>query len=336
MLNETDQIKWQPGASLSMLTARAYTFGLIRRYFFLSNVMEVDPPVIGECTVTDPYIESITVESVNRLCKKSTRFLQTSPEFFMKRMLAAGLPDIYYLGKAFRKEENGGRHNSEFTMLEWYKKKYDDNELISDVFDLVQFVVSGLYENKMLKQQAKGIEFTKESYAGVFFKYLNINPHTVPMSIIENLITKNIDFKFDAMDRQTGLDLLFSYCIEPKLDGFVCVYDYPESHAALARTAVNQDGVCVAKRFEFFLNGLELANGYWESTDPKELRQRFIKDNKLREQAGAAKVSLDEKFLAAMKSGLPECAGVALGVDRLLMGLFGKEGIKNVMPFSFA
>ena len=301
---------WKPTADLAALKARAQLNADIRQFFAERGVMEVEVPLMAHCTVTDPFIESIRTD-----CSGVKYYLQTSPEFGMKRLLAAPFAAemgcIYALGKAFRHGESGARHNPEFTMLEWYRLGFDDQRLMMEVGELV---------GAILPVHA----IIKLSYRQLFQRYLNIDPHTAEAGELKQITQANMAIEIEDDNPDTWLDLLVSHVLEPKLaadhpDSLVFIYDYPASQAALARTALDDNGETIAKRFEGFYNGIELCNGYWELTDSAEQALRFAADLSKRQQLGLPMVTADQRLVEALASGLPDCAGVALGVDRLLM-----------------
>ena len=297
---------------------RALLYAALRQYLASQNVLEVDVPVIGATRVSDPHLQSLTVNLSGREC-----YLQTSPEFFMKRMLAADSGAIYYLGKAFREDESGRMHNPEFTMLEWYRPGYDDHHLMGDVVALIRSVEPGIQVNKV-------------AYADIFESEVGVNPHNAPIERLKEIAHNKFNIQWDDDNKSTWLDVLFTHMVEPSMsDGLTVVFDYPVCQCALAKIASNRDGLEVARRFEVFWNGVELANGYWELTDAEVQRKRFERDNQLRRKIGLPEVVVDEKFLEALEKGLPECAGVALGVDRLLMCMLGETDIREVIAFPF-
>lgn len=314
-------LKWQPSASLARLHKRAQLLAEIRAFFAQRALLEVDVPVLAASTVTDPHLQSIPAQVGGE-----QQFLQTSPEFYMKRLLAAGSGACFYLGKVFRQDEDGRRHRPEFTLLEWYRPGFDDLALRGEVLELV---------SSLARLMSQSVPHRQISYAAVFAEYLDIDPHTATGEELAELARSTLDLHQPDMDadKSTWLDLLFSHCIEPHLDNIVLVYDYPECQCALARIAPNEKGQAVAKRFELFWNGMELANGYWELTDAKEQAARFAADNCTRQGMGLPVITPDAKLLAALEGGLPDCAGVALGVDRLLMCLVGASHIDEVVPF---
>jgi len=309
---------WQPGASIQALRQRSELLAQLRGFFHQRQVMEVDVPLLSRATVTDHNIESIQARNGD-----VAAYLQTSPEYFMKRLLASGSGDIYSLGKAFRSAESGRRHNPEFSLLEWYRCGWDEHQLMDEVAELIATLVPDIAVRRC-------------SYADVFIRHLQIDPHLTGLVDLQRLAVSAGSEAWAEESRANCLDLLFSVLIEPHLDdGLVLVYDYPACQAALAKYAEDSQGRRISRRFEAFLNGVELANGYCELTDATEQAARFAEDQRLRQQSGKAAVAADQHLLAAMEAGLPECAGVALGVDRLLMQLQGAESIEQVMPFSW-
>ena len=310
--------QWQPGASMATLRQRSRVFSELRNFFQQRQVMEVDVPSLSRATVTDHNIDSIQARNA-----EVAAYLQTSPEYFMKRLLASGSGDIYSLGKAFRSAESGRRHNPEFTMLEWYRLGWDEHQLMDEVVELIATLVPDIAVRRC-------------SYADVFIQHLQIDPHLTGLVDLQRLAVSAGSEAWAEESRANCLDLLFSVLIEPHLeDGLVLVYDYPACQAALAKCAEDSQGRRISRRFEAFLNRVELANGYCELTDATEQAARFAEDQCLRQQSGKAAVVADQHLLAAMEAGLPECAGVALGVDRLMMQLQGADSIEQVMPFSW-
>ncbi len=312
-------ISWRPVASLATLQARAKLLADVRRFFFERGVLEVEVPVLAETTATDLHIDSFRVESDGM-----QGFLQTSPEFFMKRLLAAGSGPIYSLGKVFRAGEQGRRHNIEFTMLEWYRPDWDARQLMAEVAELVVGLMPG------------DVPVAYLDYGQQFEACTGLNPHLAELSQVQSLASRLSGGNFSNQGRATCLDLIFSQMVEPSLPlGLVFVNDFPACQAALARLEKNADGTLVARRFEAFLNRVELANGYFELTDSVEQRSRFLADNALRKAAGKRELPVDEQLLAALASGMPCCAGVALGIDRLLMQMLGLTNIAEVLGFPF-
>ncbi len=306
---------WQPTISNETLKARAAIIHRIRAFFAAREILEVETPLLCHTSVTDPYIQSIIVT------KPYTAYLQTSPEYAMKRLLANGSGSIYQICKAFRQEESGRYHNPEFTMLEWYRVGFDHHALMREVDELLQTTVQAEPADKI-------------TYEQLFLNYLNINPHTTNITALKNCAAEqNILFEGELNDVDDWLQLLLSHCIEPKLglQRPVFIYDFPASQAALSR--IQNTIPPVASRFEVYWRGIELANGFHELQSATEQRTRFEKNNAQRKQLNFPTVPLDEHLLAALESGLPDCAGVALGIDRLVLLALNKKQINDVIAF---
>ncbi|MCW8195012.1 EF-P lysine aminoacylase GenX [Proteobacteria bacterium 005FR1] len=314
----TAATEWQPSATPSMLRARADLYQRIRAFFAARHYLEIEAPLLGSGGTTDPAIESFRTSLNGR-----EYYLQTSPEFFMKRLLAAGSGSIFSIGKVFRSEEQGRHHNPEFTMLEWYRPGFDDRRMMKEVGELLQ--------------QVLGAEVESKSYRALFVEQLGLDPHQAPVDELRNCASRHIDFGLEEENRDLWLDLLFSHLLQPTLhDRITLVYDYPASQAALAKVMRNDSGQPVARRFEAFYRGMELANGYWELTDAAEQARRFARDNDYRREAGLPAVHPDTALVEALASGMPDCAGVALGLDRLLMLLTGATQLADVLPFAWS
>jgi lysyl-tRNA synthetase class 2 len=315
-------VTWRPSADLGQLRARAALLARIRQFFAERNVLEVETPLLAGSGVTDPAIEPLLVERGTSL--SAPRFLQTSPEYAMKRLLARDGEPIFQLARAFRDGEAGARHNPEFTLLEWYRPGFDHHRLMAEVAELVRHC---------LGERA----VHKRSYRSLFSEFLALDPFTASAAELAAAARRHIDTGTLAGDRDLWLDLLMSHLIEPQLAalGMVLVYDYPASQAALSRV-VEVDGFRVGQRFELYVDGLELANGYFELGDGDEQRLRFEADNARRREHGLPERPLDEHLLAALAHGLPDCSGVALGVDRLLMLATGVSDIRRVLAFDWA
>lgn len=329
----SEQQDWRPSASLDLLRLRARVLQRMRAFFDQRGVMEVDTPVLSAAASTDPYLQSFVCDyqAIGSSGEPtSPLYLQTSPEFAMKRLLAAGAGPIYQLCKAFRNGEVGRRHNPEFTMLEWYRPGFDHHALMDEVEALLQEVVllGGV--------ETQAIAIERVSYGEVFLHHTGIDPHRADVPQLRQYCQAvGLEAPLDSQD---GVDdwLMFvmAHCIEPKLSPEpLFVYDFPVGQAMLARTAVREDGVSVAQRFELYAAGLELANGFYELTDAIEQRHRFDADMQKRTALGLPLVPMDEQLLAALMFGLPECAGVALGVDRLLLFLAKAQRIQEVIAF---
>ena len=312
---------WQPTASLAAIESRAQQLAWVRGFFARREVLEVETPVMGRCSVTDLNIDSVPVSPSSAVGRPSA-WLQTSPEYPMKRLLAAGVGDIYQVARVFRDGERGARHNPEFSLLEWYRQGFDDDDLMSEVADLV----CGWLECRR--------PVTLE-YREAFLKFVGVDPFAVDDQSLRRLCEHWMAADQEAtLLRDECLDLLMSFRVEPELAdlGPVFITGYPESQAALARIS-EVDGVRRAHRFELYIDGLELCNGYWELTDVTEQRARFDADNLARRVAGRPQMPVDEALLAAMEAGVPDCAGVALGLDRLLMLKLGVKDIAEVLAF---
>lgn len=316
-------INWQPSASIENLKARASLLKTIRDFFYARNVMEVETPSLSQASVTDIHLASFSTQFVGPgFAKGLPLYLQTSPEFAMKRLLAAGAGAIFQLAKAFRNEEAGRHHNPEFTMLEWYRPGFNAAQLMDEIDDLMIAVVGSEKAERISYQQA-------------FITHLACDPLTASIEEL-SLLAKQQGFDHIAEqenDKDTLLQLLFCMCIEPKIGQQTpCfVYHFPASQAALAKLSADDNRV--AERFELYFKGMELANGFDELTEADEQRQRFIDDNNKRKAQGLAEVTVDERFLAALSHGLPQCSGVALGVDRLLMLALNAKRISDVIAF---
>ena len=314
-MKESPGADWRPDASLEAMRARAQMLCALRGFFEERAVLEVDTPLLCAGTVTDPHIEPLT---------SGDRWLQTSPEYAMKRLLAADSGPVYQVCKAFRQGEQGVRHNPEFTLLEWYRPDFALPDLMEEVAALLDVLL------EPAPHQVLG-------YREAFQSHLGIDPMGASTGELESLARSRIDIREPLADRDAWLDLLMSHLVEPELAklGRVFLHGYPPSQAALART-VTRDGQEVAERFELYVNGLEIANGYRELTDAREQRERFDRDNALRERHRRETRPLDLRLLAALEAGLPDCAGVALGLDRLLMVKLGASQLKEVLAFDWA
>lgn len=307
---------WRPAADGGALRARAGLYRQIRAFFARRGLLEVETPLLGSAAVTDPALEAFAVAT-----PEGHRYLQTSPEYAMKRLLAAGSGDIYQLGKAFRAGESGRRHNPEFTLLEWYRLGFSAADLIRETGELVGELL-GL----------RGWQVWP--YRRLFAEILGIDPFAADQSALEAIARERLGEIPALGDRDALLDLLVSHLVEPAIAdwGMVFVVDYPPSQAALARCR-NRGGDSVAARFECYVDGLELANGYWEAADAAVLSQRFEADNVLRRQRGLPEMAIDQHLLDAVDAGLPDCAGIALGVDRLLALRLGATDLGQTISF---
>lgn len=319
---------WRPGASVETLRTRAGLYERLRRFFAERSVMEVETPLLGASFGTDPAIEPVCGRFTGPgYPDGKTLFLQSSPEFFMKRLLAAGSGPIYQMCKAFRNGEAGRRHNPEFTILEWYRPGFTANQLMEELTALVRVLVD---------DQALPVE--RRSYQSLFLEYLDIDPLAVDGEALRHCAQTHHLLGADEMtlDRDGWLNLLMASFIEPALgaQGLTFVIDYPASQASLAR--LNPHDERTAARFELYWKGQELANGFEELVDAGEQSERFERENCQRFSAGQRPIPVDDALLSAMESGMPECAGVAVGLDRLLMCQLGLADIEQVLAFSLA
>jgi elongation factor P--(R)-beta-lysine ligase len=311
---------WQPSASIKTLKQRAAIIKKIRDFFAERDVLEVETPLLCTTSVTDPFIESIpaTYQENN---EPVSFYLQTSPEYAMKRLLAAGSGAIYQITKAFRQGEVGHLHNPEFSMLEWYRPGFDHHALMDEVDALLQHILQCSSADRM-------------TYQALFEKHLDLNPHIVSLKQLSQCASDNgLDVATDITERDTWLMLLMSHCIEPMLglEKPIFVYDFPASQAALARLQAGQPSI--AARFEVYIKGMELANGFHELQDATEQQARFAENNQKRAALNLPIMPVDNYLLAALEHGLPDCAGVALGIDRLIMLAAQLNHIQDVLSF---
>ncbi|MFW5427040.1 MAG: EF-P lysine aminoacylase EpmA [Methylophagaceae bacterium] len=323
-----DNQNWQPTADIDTLKKRAQYLADIRLFFAERDTWEVETSILSSAAPTAPYLDSFTTNYIPIGTKtKQTHYLQTSPEFAMKRLLAAESGSIYQIARVFRNGEQGRLHSPEFTMLEWYRPGLSLHQLIDEV-------------NALLQRVFRFEPVIRLSYRGVFEFFFKLNVLTCSDDEIKHCARTRInslpdDFK---TDRDGWLALLMSCVVEPKLASLklpLFIYDFPASQAQLAKIKHDEQDNAVADRFELYLNGVELANGYNELLDADELRQRFEQDNQQRKQQNKAVIPLDKNLLAAMQSGLPECSGVAIGLDRLMMLVMDKQTINAVQSFGF-
>ncbi len=320
------QESWKPSADLKALRQRALMLERIRAFFVEKKVLEVETPLLCSATGTDPQLDFFS-SFYHCEPKNKQMFLQTSPEFAMKRLLAAGSGSIFQICKAFRNAEVGRFHNPEFSILEWYRVDFTLDQLMDEVVELVA-KVNGHPLNKV----------QKISYKNVFEQVTGLNPLVFCQQSYAEYADKN-GIK-DAVllcedDHSMWLDFIFSYKVQPSLESqMLCmVYGYPAIQSSLAR--INKQNPLVSDRFEVFIRGIEIGNGFFELSDVIEQEQRFDQENKVRKKKGLAVVIKDDKFLAALRSGLPDCSGVALGLDRLLMTVCSTESLADVIAFPF-
>ncbi len=310
---------WRPTCSVEVLRQRAAATTVVRRFFAERDVLEVETPVLSQGTGTDPALEPLTTR-----IGSSTWYLQTSPEFHLKRLLAAGAPDIYRFGPAFRADEAGWRHNPEFTMLEWYRLGFELDQLMAEVAALVDTLLGSA-------------EYRRVTYADLVEREFGVGPDAGAVQLNDALNAHGVATSPELADADVAIlmDLAFATACERLDPGPVFVTEYPANQAALATTS-EVAGREVARRFELIIDGLEIANGYDELRDARELARRAAADRLRRQTEGRPSPDLDKHLLAAHQHGLPVCAGVALGFDRLLMLVLGVDDIGEVMTFSAA
>ncbi len=314
---------WAPGASNAALRLRAKLLQAAREFFNVRNVLEVETPLLTSHTVTDVHIESLRVAiapGAETSFSAPPFYLQTSPEFAMKRLLAAGSGPVFQLCKAFRAGEASRRHNPEFTMLEWYQPGYSLAQLMAEV-------------SALLAQLLGTDTIPQLSYRQCFQQALGVDPHTLDSEQLATLVATHVDLQGDNFNDTDYLQVLMSEVVEPTLPEYCFVYDFPAAQAALAEIVEDETGQAVARRFELYASGMELANGYQECTNAAELQRRFEKDQQRRRELGLAQPEVDDKLLAAIAS-MPACAGVALGFDRLVMLAAKTDNIADVISFT--
>jgi len=326
-MSEVSSADWRPNANLTAIRARAELYARIREFFSESSVLEVETPILSRAAVTDPALSSLSTRiDIAGFGSDRPLYLQTSPEFAMKRLLAAGIGPIYQICKVFRDQERGRRHHPEFSLLEWYRPGWSYEHLMDEVGALVRVA---------LDRPAMPIE--RVNYRDLFRDGLGLDPWHVGIDQLRTTAERAGLRGLDGLDldRDGWLDLLLTQCLEPGLGQgrltFLC--DYPPSQAALAGLRTSGE-VWVAERFELYIDGVELANGFGELIDADEQRDRFLADLDIRRTQGRPEPPIDESLLDALAHGLPECAGVALGLDRLLMILTGAGHIDAVLTFA--
>ena len=298
---------YQPSCTLEAAKARAAMYASIRQFFAERGVLEVQTPVMSQAGNTDIFLQSVSAH-VTVQDRPTTYYLHTSPEFAMKRLLASWQVPIYQICPVFRDNEVGSRHNIEFSMLEWYRPHFSLDDLAKETNELISAVLG------------YPVIFDHYRYVDAFMDFVNVHPFDATCDTLK-AIAQDCGFSVDLGDDHQGwLDLLFSHLVEPNLGKTLptLIYDYPVATAALAKTVTDQDGNLVARRFELYMGGLEIANAYDELADGQALRVRFEQDNLARQKRGLPRMPMDEHLLSACDK-LPPCSGIALGLDRLLM-----------------
>jgi lysyl-tRNA synthetase class 2 len=314
-------MSWRPTATLDALRRRAAMLAAARDFFAGRGVLEVETPILSSAAVSDPQIESLATRVAGMAARS---YLCTSPEYAMKRLLAAGSGDIYQICKVFRDAERGRWHNPEFTLIEWYRLGYDDAALMTEV----EALVGCLLAPRRLEPAER------LSYSAALQRHAGVDAHGASDGDLTESARRHGVVCDAELDRDAKLDLLMGLVVGPRLGldrpCFIC--DYPASQAALARLKPGLPPV--AARFELYLNGVELANGFHELVNAGEQRARFGQDLALRRARGQAESPLDEHLLAALAAGMPDCAGVALGFDRLVAIALGAAQLADAMAFT--
>ncbi|MGE0858497.1 MAG: EF-P lysine aminoacylase EpmA [Gammaproteobacteria bacterium] len=312
---------WGPGLPLARLAARARTLATLRAFFASRGVLEVDTPLLSSHASTEPTLANLAVELPGSRAGRG--YLRTSPESAMKRLLAAGSGDIYQLGPVFRGDELGRRHLREFTLLEWYRVGFDHLRLMDEI-------------DALLRAVGYAAPVTRLAYGELFAEHFGVSPHGLNTAALAALVAaQGMALAADERDDRALLfDCLYATVLEPALAtrGAVLLYDYPCELRAYARLSGGSPPV--AERFELVVDGLELANGYHEITEAAEQAACFAAENALRARRGLPHVALDSRWLDALRAGMPRAAGVALGVERLLMVLEGATRIDQVAAFA--
>ena len=306
---------WRPSAELRVIRERARVYRQIRSFFNTRGYLEVDTPLLMPATNTDVHIESMQVGGQGR-----EMYLQSSPEFAMKRLLAAGSGSIFQICHAFRHAEQGRLHHPEFTLLEWYRVGCDYQQLMDEI------------ELLIISLSLRQCRFERVRYKDLFRQSLELDIDRISLADLRRECDRRVSgCNPQGLDFDQCLDLLLSMAIAPTLQGYRFVYDYPVSQASLAR--ISAADASVAERFELYFDGLELANGFSELTSAPQQRARFEDDNRERERKGLPRHAVDEQLLAALEHGMEDCAGVAIGLDRLLMVLLELDSIEQVLTF---
>lgn len=319
-------VDWRPSCDLQQLRTRAQLLAAVRAFFLRKDVLEVETPLLCQATGTDPQLDFFS-SRFHYPPSDPTLFLQTSPEFAMKRLLAADCGSIYQICKAFRNGESGRFHNPEFTILEWYRLDYRLPGLMAEVAELL---------SELLAPHIV-LDITQSfSYQEIFLDKTGLDPLDFQVSSYADFaLSENIPEAIEICgdDHALWLDFIFSHKVQPDLgrESICLVHGYPAIQSSLAR--INEENPLIADRFEVFVHGIELGNGFFELSDAGEQEQRFDREIIERREAGLPTVTKDRRFLAALTSGLPDCSGVAIGLDRLLMIVAGAETIDDILAF---
>jgi lysyl-tRNA synthetase class 2 len=318
---DTHTEQWRPSAAIFVLRRRAQILQSIRDFFSRRHVLEVETPALSHAASSEVHLQSMQV-SVSGM---PTTYLHTSPELAMKRLLAAGSGDIYQLCKVFRAGEQGSRHNSEFTLLEWYRLGFDLQAMMSEVAELL---------NVLIPDRLSAAPLTL-SYRQAFLEYAQVDPLSATSAQLQAAFEQHTQQSVAGASDSDWLDLILSFIVQPSLphDRLVFITDFPAEQASLAK--LDAQDPRVARRFEVFVAGLELANGFEELTDYAEQQLRIEAEQAKRRAEDLPCLPVDERFLAALQHGLPSCSGVAMGVDRIVMLATGQAHIADVLSFEF-
>lgn len=344
--------EYLPTASIETLQQRSLLIRAMRTFFEAHGYWEVETPILSRDCVVDAYIDPFTADwhaqegagSTAASTQPETRYLQTSPEFAMKRLLTAGADQIYQITHAFRQAERGARHNPEFTMLEWYRRGETHHDQMTFVETLVRhiFTTAASLIDQSTQLVLPAMPFERFSYEDAFLNFAGLSALTSTAEQFQQTAVQRqipIPSDFDTTDCLSWQNLLLVELVEPAMSqcGAVFLYDFPPQQAALARirTEATTGPEGVAERFELYLQGVEICNGYHELTDAAELRRRIARQASLREQEHRPALPAESYLLLAMEAGLPACAGTALGIDRLMMLALGKQTLEEVIAFPF-
>lgn len=325
-----------PTAGIEILRRRARLLAVVRTFFEKRGYFEVETPLLSHDVCVDAWLDPFIVPDVAPGRSAPPMYLQTSPEFAMKRLLVAGAEAIYQITRSFRRGEAGRLHNPEFTIVEWYRT----GTTIADQMDLVENLVRTM---DGLRSEGIGVPldarpFERLTYDVAFERFAGqrvLNRDSSELAQLAAQHSVSVPPQFDHSDKDAWLNLLLANVVEPRLKELRAVFlcDYPASQSALAR--VRADDPPVAERFELYLDGIEICNGYQELTDAEELKQRMRRQALLRRANGLSDLPSDSRLIAAMRAGLPECAGVALGFDRLALWVLGRNTVADVLAFPF-
>lgn len=321
MTQDTRTEQWRPSAAIFVLRRRAQILQAIRDFFSRRHVLEVETPALSHAASSEVHLQSMQVSASGM----PTAYLHTSPELAMKRLLAAGSGDIYQLCKVFRAGEQGSRHNSEFTLLEWYRLGFDMQAMMSEVAELLNVLIPDRLTAAPLFL----------SYRQAFIEYAQVDPLSATSAQLQAAFEQHTQQSVAGASDTDWLDLILSFIVQPRLprDRLVFITDFPAAQASLAKLDAQDSRV--ARRFEVFVAGLELANGFEELTDSAEQAQRIEAEQAKRRAEGLDCFPVDAHFLAALQHGLPACSGVAMGVDRIVMLATEQEHIADVLSFAF-